>query len=117
MGGAEAVPLTGKRLRVVWARIIDPTGQLAELHRRLGDRLADVGFVPEDRPYTPHVTLMRVRSARDPDILRRATAPLTERSFGECLASAVTVYESTLTREGPIYTPHVRYPLGKTAAE
>ena len=33
--------------------------QLSQLHQTLGDALADCGFKRDERPYTPHVTLMR----------------------------------------------------------
>lgn len=44
---------------VVYVGISDGTNELAELHARLGKSLAKAGFMEENRPFTPHITLGR----------------------------------------------------------
>ena len=50
----------GGRPRVIWVGIRDIAGDLGRLEERLTERLAPLGFPPEERPYHPHVTLARI---------------------------------------------------------
>ncbi len=108
-----AVPPAGRRLRMFWAQVADPTGRLAELQRRAGEALAELGFAPESREYRPHVTLGRVKFARSPDALRRRLGGLVDEVFDGFEATGVTVYASELTPRGPIYTPLARCKTGR----
>ena len=45
--------------RVAWAGCAEPPGALVRLHADLAQRLRKAGFVLDDRPYSPHVTLAR----------------------------------------------------------
>lgn len=45
--------------RVAWAGSLAPQAQLARLQADLAARLAQKGFVPEERPFVPHATLAR----------------------------------------------------------
>jgi RNA 2',3'-cyclic 3'-phosphodiesterase len=49
------------RPRILWLGCGDAGGQLGALNRGLGERLASLGFGPENRPFHPHVTIARVR--------------------------------------------------------
>lgn len=40
---------------------IKPSSELTLLHRDVGKALGQVGFIPEMRPYSPHITLARCR--------------------------------------------------------
>lgn len=53
-----------RRARVLWAGIDDPSGLLPTLARDLGDRLRAVGYEPEDRAYTAHLTIARLKEPR-----------------------------------------------------
>ena len=63
--------------RVGWAGCRQPARGLADLQSALVRRLAKRGFVPDDRPYAPHVTLARkiarpIARAAMPEIRWRA---------------------------------------------
>jgi len=49
------------RPRVLWVGIQDETGVLAQLQHALEERLAQIGYGAEDRPFTPHLTLARLK--------------------------------------------------------
>ena len=66
----------------------------------------------EQRRYRPHVTLARVRSCRDAQRLRGVLADYRSTVFGAQPVEAVSVYASTLTRNGPEYHRLARLPLG-----
>ena len=48
-----------RRARVAWAGCGEPPAALLTLEARLGEKLRGLGFELEERPYTPHVTLLR----------------------------------------------------------
>jgi 2'-5' RNA ligase len=59
--------------RVAWAGCSQPAQELIELQSRLSEALRAKGFVPEERPFAPHLTLVR-KVARP--IGRQATPPI-----------------------------------------
>jgi 2'-5' RNA ligase len=61
--GAGGFP-SARRPRVVWAGVGGEVEALAGLAAELGRRLAPLGFPPEDRPLSPHLTLGRAREGR-----------------------------------------------------
>jgi len=108
--GLRAVPPTG-RLRMIWAGVTEPTGRLAALHKAVGHALQQAGFTTETRPFNPHLTLARVKSARNAEAIRAATAAQETVLFGTCRAEEIVVYSSQLTKKGPIYLPMGRAAL------
>ncbi len=50
-----------QRPRVLWVGIEEATGALQSLQRAVERELQGIGFRPEGRPFTPHLTLARVR--------------------------------------------------------
>ncbi len=50
--------------RVLWVGI-DPEPALQALHQQVTATLSELDFAPEDRPFSPHVTLARLKT-RDP---------------------------------------------------
>ncbi len=93
-----AFPARG-RPRVVWAG--GPAAPaIGEVHRLMGARLAACGCVLDERPFSPHVTLGRVREPRGSlPALPRIDPPI------HVGIARVTLYESQLSSEGPRYTP------------
>jgi 2'-5' RNA ligase len=49
------------RPRVLWVGIEDQTGRLRHIQQTLEAELAQIGFLPEDRPFAPHLTLARLK--------------------------------------------------------
>ncbi len=87
--------------RVIWAGLVGDVKPLRQLKARLDAGLAPLGWPPENRPFSPHLTLGRVK---DTTAVSRAglpfETPLEPRSF---LITAVHLYQSELTREGAEY--------------
>jgi 2'-5' RNA ligase len=63
LGAPEVFPASGPP-RVVWLPAERGGAELAALHGVLGGRLREAGLVVEQRPFTPHLTLARVRDQR-----------------------------------------------------
>lgn len=87
--------------RVLWLGIRDGLEPLRRVHHALAERL---GIKPDrDGPYTPHLTLARVR-----DRISRARLGEIGRiqaSAGPSTIDRVTLYESRLSPAGPTYLP------------
>ena len=62
--GLDAFPRMSNA-NVVYLRVDDPTGLLGYLAAVCDEAAVSAGFEPEGRPYVPHVTLSRLRPARD----------------------------------------------------
>jgi 2'-5' RNA ligase len=83
----------------------DPSGGATALRTELADRLAEHGvFHPESRPWLPHVTVVRHRSAPH---LHPTTLPA-PRTF---VPSGATAYLSRLHPSGARYEALARVPL------
>ncbi len=103
VGGLGAFPSRG-RPRVVWARMSDPTGGLAEIHQRLDRGLRDIGVRAENRRYTPHVTLARVRDRAGAVGLRDRLDTLEADALGFQEVAEVAFMMSDLRPSGAVYS-------------
>ena len=99
------------RPRVLWAGLVDATGFLNDLHRRVSEAVEGLGMPPEDHPFHPHVTLARIKGWAKEDIARRAIEAHRSESFAKFTVPAVLLVQSTLTREGAIHRPLLSVPL------
>lgn len=93
-----------RRPRVLWVGIGAGTQELVALHDALEPPLMELGYRREERRYTPHITLGRVKSDRPVESLQRALARRTAWQGGEMMVQEVAVLSSELTPEGPLYT-------------
>ncbi len=109
--GAVCVPPAGRKLRMVWANVVDG-GAMTDLAEAVEAEMGELGFPPERRKFKAHITVARIRFARDPEPLRQAVARFAEADFGSQRAEQLVVFQSDLTKAGPVYTPMARCPLG-----
>lgn len=110
--GAGAFP-SPRRARVVWAGLHGEVEPLAGLVRALGARLAPLGFTPEERPFSPHLTLARSRDGVPG--LAGALGALRDVEVGSWRAGELSLFRSHLSPGGPRYEPLLRAPLGGAA--
>lgn len=110
--GAGGFP-TARRPRVVWAGVGGEVVPLASLAAGLGRRLAPLGFPPEDRPLSPHLTLGRARQGRGAPGLGGALAQVASLEGAPWRAEALVLYRSHLSPAGARYQPLDRFPLGQ----
>ncbi len=102
----------GKCARVLWAGVGAGHPALENLHNDLETRLDSIGWPPEGRRFSAHLTLCRTKSPSAGFELARIYSPWQDLDFGSTDIDALIVYHSQLTKLGPIYTPMGRYPLG-----
>jgi 2'-5' RNA ligase len=101
----------GKSARVVWVGTGAGSEQLVRLAEDIDDKLGEAGFAKETRRFTGHLTLCRIKNVRDGYELAGVVDGFGSFSAGTASIDAVTVYQSELTREGPIYTALASYKL------
>ena len=71
---------------------------------------SSLGYAREDRPFSPHLTIGRVKSPRNLQALMRADARIG--IVGETVTvREVTVMKSDLKPAGAVYTPIKVFPL------
>lgn len=98
-----------RKPRVLWAGI-DGKGLMA-LRDAVETALMALDFPPEEREFTPHLTLGRVRSLRGWDRVLVVVKQYEQAHFGESVVDQVTLYQSTLRPEGAVYSPLGTIPL------
>ncbi len=101
----------GKSARVLWVGAGAESAALAKLHADLEAQLAQVGFPPESRKFSAHLTLCRIRNRHAGFKLGRLTGDYADYSVGRIPVEAISIYQSQLTPAGPVYTLLGGYPL------
>jgi 2'-5' RNA ligase len=95
------------RIQVIWVGLYGELEKLGRLQKRIETSLESLGFPPENRPFTPHLTLARVRDYARPEERQKIGQLISTTSFeGKYTINitAVNLMRSELTREGPIYS-------------
>lgn len=87
---------------VLWAGIAQ-SDPLQNLHRKIADALGSTGFIPETRPFSPHITLARYQPRLDPAVIHEFLARHARFRLADLAMTAFHLYSSTLTPTGPIY--------------
>lgn len=98
---ASGISTFGRPPRVIKAEVHDG-GATALLSADVESRLSRLGFARETKPFSPHITIARVKEY-SPALLPKITG-IKERDFGTCEISAVLLKKSVLTPAGPIYS-------------
>jgi 2'-5' RNA ligase len=95
-----------RRVQVAWVGIGGEIAKLGQLQRRLESNLTTLGFAPESRPFTPHLTLARLSNRATPEERQRFGKLITSTRF-ESLdfgVDSISLMKSQLTREGAVYS-------------
>ena len=115
IGGLGAFPNL-QRPQVIWVGVGGEVEKLAALQRGVDAALAPLGFHPESRPFSPHLTLGR---------LRERASPRERQNFGQWVSStkfetslsfeveALSLMKSQLTPSGAIYSQLASIKLGR----
>ncbi len=94
-----------RRPRIVWAGLTEGGPEMAALHDALEPPLLELRcYRREDRPFTSHITLGRVKGERADDRLAAALPRYAEWHGGTVEVREVLVMSSELRAAGPLYT-------------
>lgn len=112
VGGLGSFP-TPRRARVIWIGIQAPAA-LTSLQHGLESAAARLGYEEEARPFSPHLTLGRVRQpigATDQQKVRVALEKTQVGALGTAEVTAVHLFKSDLKPSGAEYTCLFSAPL------
>jgi 2'-5' RNA ligase len=95
-----------RRVQVAWVKVSGEIDKVVQLQQNLESNLEYLGFVPEKRRFTPHLTLARLRDQAKPEERQK---------FGQLIASTgfksdpfkvdtVSLMRSQLTNHGAVYS-------------
>lgn len=102
----------GRAPRVIWAGIPEGGEPLADLAARVDRALGQVGVPKEQRRFSAHATLGRVRSPRNAEALMTAVEARRAEPLGSVWVAEFVLLQSQLDPQGSIYTVLDRYTLG-----
>ena len=104
--GVGVFPNT-RRTNIVWVGAEGQVEIATELAQKIEDACVILGFAREDRPFTPHLTIGRVKRDASPDD-RRFIGEMIERAqigtLGESHVDHVSLMKSELRPGGSVYT-------------
>jgi 2'-5' RNA ligase len=102
-----------RRPRILWAGVGTGTQEIVALHDQLEGPLMDLGcYRREERQYTPHLTVGRIKTDKVTFKLSEGIAKNQGWKGGETTVREVLVMSSQLTPDGPEYTVMSRAKLG-----
>ena len=88
--------------RIIWTAI-EPSGKLTDLYSSVMGGLKDLDINIEERHFKPHLTLGRVRSIKNTEILKSLIAMYQDTEIQKTEVSEVILYESILKQSGAVY--------------
>jgi 2'-5' RNA ligase len=96
--------------RVIWLGVAAGAGALGSAHASLAERLRAAGFTPEGRPFSPHLTVGRVKIPSGPHWERLARSmppdPVCEWELHAC-----TLFQSHVSPAGAVYRSLLSIPF------
>jgi 2'-5' RNA ligase len=95
-----------RRPRVIWIGVEAPS-ELNALQRAIEVETARLGYAPDNRPFSPHLTLGRVARNANSEDLRRISNVLANYTVGFLGATrvcSVHLFRSDLSTTGAVYT-------------
>jgi RNA 2',3'-cyclic 3'-phosphodiesterase len=96
--------------RVFWAGVIGGAA-LAELAKRTEDALEPLGLAREQRAFSPHLTLARIRQPVPLQAMRQSIAQIDSLEFGSFDADRFHLYLSRPGSAGSVYSKLAEFPF------
>jgi len=103
------------RPSVIWVGVQEPSGVLAALQKEVERSLTKLGFKPESRPFSPHLTLGRVGKRVSGAERRKLGERIKSHQvgkMGEVKVETISLMRSDLKPTGAVYTRLASFPLG-----
>ncbi len=91
---------------------VEKSPALLALHQAIGSSLtAAIGFQPEDRPYSPHITLAHINAPAPPGIVDRYLEQNRGFQVAPVLVRQIALYSSVRSEEVPQYQEEAVFDL------
>ncbi len=109
INGAGAFPNLN-HMNVIWVGVNEGWSQVELIYEQVEKLLSGLGFRRENRPFSPHITIARVRSGRKRDEIANFLQHLSDESFGTLTVDKVRLKQSILSSSGPKYSTLLEVP-------
>lgn len=93
-----------RHINVIWAGIGKGAVELRNIYYQLEPNLQKIGLRPDDKGFSPHITIARVRSGRRREEIAEIIRRYESYRFGVIKARCLRLKKSVLTSKGPIYS-------------
>jgi 2'-5' RNA ligase len=103
-----------RRADVVWCSLSGDLASLANLRQLVEKYVSPLGYPTENRPFSPHLTLARLREEVSPETRQKLAKKLVETRFEPGVSipvDSISLMQSTLLPAGAVYTRLARFPL------
>ncbi|MBW6497831.1 MAG: RNA 2',3'-cyclic phosphodiesterase [Bacteroidales bacterium] len=97
---------------VIWLGIRNAK-MLTALYHSLNTHLEPLGYVPDKKLFTPHLTIGRIKSISDTLTLRTLESEYSAETFATIRTESFFLMESFLRPQGPIYNVVEEFKLGE----
>ena len=112
VAGAGAFP-SGKNPRVLWLGVTGDVEKLGSLQAAVEDAMMGLGFEREERTFSPHLTLARIKFPKPRDHWQQKIEGIRDVNLGGFEADRISLMKSELKREGAVYAEVGRVDLVK----
>jgi len=89
-------------IRVIWLGVKEGYNIITSLAETIQDSIEVLGFLKKGK-FIPHLTLGRVRTARNKDDLRSLVEELKDIEIGKMKVDTIKLFKSKLSPNGPVY--------------
>lgn len=90
-------------IRVMWIGIKNGE-QIGKITSKIDEQISQLGFDKEKRGFSAHLTIARVKSAKNKEKLLQIIEKYRDIEFGSFKVDSIKLKKSELTPKGPIYT-------------
>lgn len=90
-------------IKVIWIGI-EHGEEIATIAHKIDGQFSRLGFKKEKRGFSPHLTVARVKSAKNKEKLLQIIEKYKDVEFGDIEVDSIKIKKSDLTQKGPIYT-------------
>lgn len=89
--------------RVIWLGLQNDVHSLISLAEMIDQKMADLGFEREKRPFKAHLTLARIKYFYRKDPWNELTDYISKQDWPDFEVNEVVLWQSILSRSGPEY--------------
>lgn len=93
-----------KDARVIWVDIKEGQQELKLLSEKIDAKLNKIGFSRENRPFSPHLTIGRVKGYINPESLKTIINDFKDYQIGKFTVKSICIMRSILKPTGPVYS-------------
>jgi len=97
-------------MNVIWDRANEGGTQVEQIYEQVEKLWCGEGLRRENRSFSPHITIARVRSGRKRDEIANFLEHLSDESFGTIAVDKVRLKQSILSSSGPKYSTLLEIP-------